>query len=120
MEQLHHNGVMVPPKYQGTGLTVEIKGETVELKAEQEERAMAWAKKIGTPYVEDSKFAENFHEDFSLILGRTVFPGDVDYTAIHQIVLDEREQRANRRPSVRRWNRCNGSPAANGLPPCCC
>ena len=95
MEQLHHNGVMVPPRYKGTNLTVKIRGEDIVLDDEQEERAMAWAKKIGTPYVEDPEFAKNFHEDFSEILRRKVLPGDVDYTAIHRIVLDEREHRAN-------------------------
>jgi DNA topoisomerase-1 len=95
MEQLIHNGVMVPPRYQSRGLTVKIKGQTIHLNDEQEERAMAWAKKIGTPYVEDPKFAANFHKDFSEILGTTALPGDVDYTEIHQIVLDERETRAN-------------------------
>ncbi|MBC8224065.1 DNA topoisomerase I [Candidatus Bathyarchaeota archaeon] len=95
MEQLIHNGVMVPLRYKGRGLTVKVKGQTITLTDEQEERAMAWAKKIGTPYVEDPEFAANFHKDFSEILGTPVLPGDVDYTEIHQIVLDERETRAN-------------------------
>jgi DNA topoisomerase-1 len=95
MEQLTHNGVMVPPRYQGHDLTIKVKGQTITLNEQQEERAMAWAKKIGTPYVEDPEFADNFHKDFSEILGTTVLPGDVDYTEIHQIVLDERETRAN-------------------------
>jgi DNA topoisomerase-1 len=95
MEQLTHNGVMVPPRYQGQALTIKVKGQTITLNEEQEERAMAWAKKIGTPYVDDPEFAANFHKDFSEILGTTVLPGDVDYTEIHQIVLDERETRAN-------------------------
>jgi len=95
MEQLSHNGVMVPPRYKGQGLTVKVKGQTVPLNDQQEERAMAWAKKIGTPYVEDPEFAANFHKDFSEILGKTVLPDDVDYSEIHQIVLDEREARAN-------------------------
>jgi DNA topoisomerase-1 len=95
MEQLIHNGVMVPPRYKGQGLTIKVKGESIALNDDQEERAMAWAKKIGTPYVEDPEFAANFHKDFSEILGITVLPGDVDYSEIHQIVLDERETRAN-------------------------
>jgi len=95
MEQLTHNGVMVPPRYQGQALTIKVKGQTITLNEEQEERAMAWAKKIGTPYVDDPEFAANFHKDFSEILGTPVLPGDVDYTEIHQIVLDERETRAN-------------------------
>jgi DNA topoisomerase-1 len=95
MEQLHHNGVLVPPKYKGDGLAVIVRGETITLNDEQEERAMAWAKKIGTPYVEDPVFAENFHEDFSEVLGTELLPGDVDYSAVHKVVLEERESRAN-------------------------
>ena len=95
MEKLHHNGVLVPKPYKGQNLTVKAKGETIHLTEEQEERAMAWAKKIGTPYVEDPAFADNFHEDLSEILGIKVLPGDIDYSTIHQLVLDEREQRAN-------------------------
>jgi DNA topoisomerase-1 len=95
MEQLHHNGVFVPPRYEGQGLTVKVRGETVRLNDEQEERAMAWAKKIGTPYVEDPVFADNFHADLSEMLGLKVLPGDVDYSQIHGLVLKEREWRAN-------------------------
>ena len=95
MEKLHHNGVLVPKPYKGQNLTVNVRGETIHLTEEQEERAMAWAKKIGTPYVEDPAFAENFHEDLSEILGIKVLPVDIDYSPIHQLVLDEREQRAN-------------------------
>jgi len=95
MEQFHHNGVLVPPAYTGQGLSVIVRGETVLLNDEQEELAMAWAKKIGTPYVEDLVFAENFHADFSELLGIKVLPGDVDYTEIHRLVLKEREWRAN-------------------------
>jgi DNA topoisomerase-1 len=91
MEQLIHNGVMVPPRYEAQGLSVKIKGEEHMLTPEQEERAVAWAKKIGTPYVEDPVFAENFHEDFSELLGFEVLPGDVDYSEIYKMVEAERE-----------------------------
>ena len=95
MKQLHHNGVLIPQPYKEQGLTVNIRGKTTNLTQEQEERATAWAKKIGTPYVEDTTFANNFHEDYSKILGIKVRPGDIDYSAIHRLLLDEREQRAN-------------------------
>ena len=91
MKQLIHNGVMVPPRYETQGLSVKIKGEEQMLTPEQEERAVAWAKKIGTPYVEDPVFAENFHEDFSVLLGFEVLPGDVDYSDIYRMVEAERE-----------------------------
>jgi len=95
MEQLIHNGVMVPPRYEAQGLSVKIRGEEHRLTPEQEERAVAWAKKIGTPYVEDPVFAENFHEDFSELLGFKVLPGDVDYSDIYRMVEAEREHKKN-------------------------
>ena len=95
MNSLHHNGVVVPPPYQGRGLTVRIKGQTLALTPEQEEMAVAWAKKVGTPYVEDPKFAENFHEDFGKKLGMSLKPGDVDFTDIIALVLREREEKAS-------------------------
>ncbi|PVX27078.1 MAG: DNA topoisomerase I [Candidatus Bathyarchaeum sp.] len=95
MESLHHNGVLIPAQYEGKGLTVKVKGKEVKLTTEQEEMAVAWAKKAGTPYVEDKVFAKNFHKDFSKKLGITVKPGDVDFSAIISLVEKEREYRKN-------------------------
>ena len=95
MEQLHHNGVLVPPRYEGKGLTIKVRGETIRLTPEQEEMAMAWAKKIGTPYVEDPVFAKNFHSDFSAKLGIEVKPGDVDYSEVLRVVEEERAYKAS-------------------------
>ena len=36
MKSMHHNGVMVPPEYEGQEFTVKIKGKTHQLTAEQE------------------------------------------------------------------------------------
>jgi len=91
MEKLHHNGVLVPPRYEGKNLTVKVKGKETRLTTEQEEMAVAWAKKVGTPYVEDPVFAKNFHRDFSKKLGIEVKPGDVDYSEIISLVEKERE-----------------------------
>jgi len=91
MEKLHHNGVLVPPRYEGKNLTVKVKEKETRLTTEQEEMAVAWAKKVGTPYVEDPVFAKNFHKDFSKKLGTEVNPGDVDYSEIISLVEKERE-----------------------------
>ena len=93
MDSMHHNGVMVPPKYEPQGLSVNIKGEPYQLKPEEEERIVAWAKKIGTPYVEDHVFAENFHTDLSELMGIKALPGDIDYTPIYEMVVAERERK---------------------------
>jgi DNA topoisomerase-1 len=72
-----------------------VRGEAVKLNDEQEEMAVAWAKKAGTPYVEDSIFKENFHRDFSEKLGMNVLPGDVDYSEVLRVVEYERAAKAN-------------------------
>jgi len=95
MEKLHHNGVLVPPRYEGKGLTVKVKGKEIRLTTEQEEMAVAWAKKVGTPYVEDPVFSKNFHKDFSEKLGIKVKLGDVDYSEIISLVEKERERKKN-------------------------
>jgi DNA topoisomerase-1 len=95
METLHHNGVLVPAMYEGKGLKIKVKGKEVNLNTEQEEMAVTWAKKVGTPYVEDKVFANNFHKDFSEKLGITVKPGDVDYQKIVALVEEERERKNN-------------------------
>ncbi|MBS7638475.1 hypothetical protein KEJ49_06310, partial [Candidatus Bathyarchaeota archaeon] len=95
MERLIHNGVLIPPKYEAKGLRVWVRGVEVRLTPEQEEMAVAWARKIGTPYVEDPVFAGNFHRDFSKKLGIEVKPGDVDYSEILREVMREREYRAS-------------------------
>jgi len=95
MEKLHHNGVLVPPRYEGKGLTVKINGKEIRLTTEQEEMAVAWAKKAGTPYVEDKVFAKNFHKNFSEKLGIKVKPEDVDFQEIIKLVEEERERKKN-------------------------
>jgi len=95
MESLHHNGVLVPAPYEGKNLTVKVKGKEIRLTTEQEEMAVAWAKKAGTPYVDDQVFAKNFHKDFSEKLGIKVKPGDVDFSEIVALVEEERERKKN-------------------------
>lgn len=95
MEKLHHNGVLMPARYEGKGLSVKVRGDEVKLTPEQEEMAVAWAKKVGTPYVEDTEFAENFHSDFSKKLGVEVKPGEVDFSETLRVIEEERAHRAS-------------------------
>ncbi|MBM3291291.1 DNA topoisomerase I [Candidatus Bathyarchaeota archaeon] len=94
MKSISHNGVIVPAKYVGQKLSVKIRGSYFILNDEQEEMAVAWAKKIGAPYVEDPVFADNFHKDFSKKIGQTVKAGDVDFSEIYKDVIQERELKA--------------------------
>jgi len=91
LESMHHNGVMVPPEYEPQGLSVKIKGKLKALKPKEEERIVAWAKKIGTTYVDDPVFASNFHNDLSQLMGEKIQPGNVDYSEIYESVVEERE-----------------------------
>jgi len=95
MEHLHHYGVLVSPRYEGKNLTIEVKDRKIKLTPEKEEMALAWAKKVGTSYVEDRIFAKNFHSDFSRKLGIKVKLGDIDYSEVISFVEKERERKAN-------------------------
>ena len=63
---LSHFGVSFPESYASDPRTkfITIKGERIEMNLAQEEMAVAWAKKRGTPYVEDPVFQANFLSDF--------------------------------------------------------
>lgn len=97
LEELIHNGVLIPDPPEFYRLTLYIRGESVELTPKQEEMAVAWARKQGTPYVEDSVFVRNFLYDFSKELGMepVLKIDEVDFTPAYEIVLAERQARAN-------------------------
>jgi len=95
LDQLIHNGVVVPEPPAPQGLALTIQGEPVALTPKQEEMALAWAKKVGTPYVEDQTFVRNFMVDFSRELGRNkpLSVDEVDFVPAIQIIQAEREAR---------------------------
>jgi DNA topoisomerase-1 len=68
----------------------------VALTPKQEEMALAWAKRQGTPYVEDGSFVSNFTTDFgqALGLGSTLLVDEVDFSPAIQVVEAERDARA--------------------------
>lgn len=100
---MRHNGVAFPPEYQARGLIVKIKGSPVKLDSLQEEMLMAWAKKIGTPYVQDPVFQQNFmnslrerwHDLFD-----DVGVDNIDWTEMLSIA--EAEKLANMPPEQRK------------------
>jgi DNA topoisomerase I len=63
---LSHQGVLFSEPYKSDPRTstIVIKGEKIAMNLPQEELAVAWAKKTGTPYVEDPIFQKNFLSDF--------------------------------------------------------
>ncbi len=95
LEQLIHNGIIIPPKPELVGLCLTIRGEKRELTPKQEEMAMAWAHKKDTEYVQDPVFAENFMADFSQELGLKDILSleEIDFTPAYALVDKERQQK---------------------------
>lgn len=96
LTQLIHNGVVVPELPSPLGLVITIRGEQVALTPKQEEMALAWARKQGTPYVKDSTFVRNFMADFSLALDldSTLSADEVDFAPVIRVVEAERAAKA--------------------------
>ncbi len=95
LKQLIHNGVLVPQPPSPRGLQLQIRGEFVRLTPKQEEMALAWAKKHGTPYVKDPVFVKNFLADFSRELGymEPLSLAEVDFGPAISAVLREKAAR---------------------------
>jgi len=89
--QLIHNGVLVP-QYEPKGFSILHKGRKILLDPTQEEMAVAWVRKLGTEYVNDPVFVNNFLSDFSKVLN---LPNpcrieDLDFSEIQHWVEDEK------------------------------
>ena len=92
MESLIHNGILVIEPPQPHGLTIQARGREIVLSQVQEEMAVAWVRKIGTPYVDDPVFADNFMTDFSKVLGidPVLKVEEIDLTEVIRLVEEER------------------------------
>jgi DNA topoisomerase-1 len=92
MEDLRHNGILVLEPPETSGLKIVARGQEIELDQLQEEMAVAWVKKLGTPYVDDEVFQRNFMQDFSRVLG--IAPpltlDEVDFSEVKSVVEQER------------------------------
>ncbi len=94
MKTLRHNGVLLP-KVEFKGFRIKFKGKTIKLNPKQENMAVSWVRKLGTPYVEDSRFENNFFKDFLEALGinERADPKEFDFSEIIQWVDDERTKK---------------------------
>lgn len=92
MHQLIHNGIIVPEPPVPLGLSIRIGGQKLALTPSQEEMAMAWARKKGTPYADDPVFQANFLKDFLPALGITgsLTLDDIDFADCIHVVNKER------------------------------
>ncbi len=104
METLEHNGMLVIKPPQARNLKIIVRGKEIILSQLQEEMAVAWVKKIGTPYVEDPLFQKNFIKDFSKALGvRPVLHiDDVIFSEVEKVVGEERAQKENMSPEEKK------------------
>lgn len=95
MESLEHNGIIVLKLPEPHHFEIIVRGERITLNQLQEEMAIAWVRKLGTPYVEDPIFIENFMSDFSKALKARSPLGldEVDFSSIIQFVEEERAAR---------------------------
>jgi DNA topoisomerase-1 len=92
LKQLVHNGILVPDVPLPSDMEITVRGERIALSAKQIEMVMAWARKQGTPYVEDSVFVRNFMRDLSkeLSIKPRLQVDEVDFGPAIRIVQNER------------------------------
>ncbi len=95
LKQLIHNGVLVTEPPAPRGLVLTIRGRPVPLTPEQEEMALAWARKYGTPYLQDPVFVHNFLADFSRALGmeEVLTPEEVNFRPAVRLIEEEKAAR---------------------------
>ena len=94
MKTLSHNGIIIP-EYEPRGFSIKFKGKGIKLDPHQEEMAVAWVRKLDTPYVEDKVFIKNFFDDFCKALNVKGSVDDFDFSEIIKFVEKERETKAN-------------------------
>jgi len=104
LQQLIHNGIVVPNPPPYRGLALQVRGQTVQLTPKQEEMALAWASKQGTPYVLDPVFARNFMRDWSRALGfdEPLRLNEVDFGPAIRVVEAQRQARADLLPEEKK------------------
>jgi DNA topoisomerase-1 len=97
MESLIHNGILVIEPPEPRGLSIRARDSEITLSQLQEEMAVAWVKKLGTPYVDDPVFAKNFMSDFSKVLGikPVLKVEEVDFSEVISVVEEERQKKEN-------------------------
>lgn len=91
-ELIHYGVKFIDVGYQE--LTIDIDGKPHKLTPKQEQMAIAWVKKLSTPYVEDEIFCKNFFKDFSKELGyKRLTDDNIDFSEVIDFIEVEREVR---------------------------
>ncbi len=118
MKTLIHNGILIPKKPEWKKLHIFVRGKRLDLSPEQEEMAVAWVKKLGTEYVEDPVFADNFFKDFREALGirEKIPPEEFDFSPVIKeverekayklsLTKEQKKQQAAERKIIREENK---------------
>ncbi len=107
MESLVHNGILVIDPPAARGLKIRVRGDEMVLSQLQEEMAAAWVRKLGTPYVEDPAFAQNFMKDFSKALGvkPALQVNEIDFSEVIRVVEEERARKERMTPEEKKTQR---------------
>jgi len=97
LKQLVHSGILIPDAYAPRGFTIKFRGQPLKLNPLQEEMAVRFVQKFGTPYFEDKAFRSNFMEGFAKVLGlkEKITVEDFDWSSIVQWVEAERARKMN-------------------------
>jgi len=93
-KKLQHNGILFPPEYEKQGITIKIKGDTINLDINQEEMVYQWAKKKDTPYAQDKVFQKNFTGDFAKTLDskfKKISYEEIDFANAYKVVDKEKD-----------------------------
>ena len=88
---------MIPDSYKPQGFTILFRGKPIALNPLQEEMAVKFAQKFGTPYVEDPIFRSNFMKSFAAALGlkEKIILEDFEWSPITDWIEAERTRKAN-------------------------
>ena len=92
LEQLIHNGIVVPEPPEPRGLILDVRGRPRRLTAREEGMAMAFAAKKDTDYVRDEVFVANFMWDLSGEMGitPTLDRDEIDWAPLHRLIDEGR------------------------------
>ncbi|MHA1480897.1 MAG: DNA topoisomerase I, partial [Candidatus Thorarchaeota archaeon] len=95
MDSLHHQGLLVLETPDFIDLTITVRGSEITLDSLQKEMAVAWVRKIGTPYVDDLVFIHNFVTDFSksLDIKPILSIDEVNFSQVIAFVESERAKK---------------------------
>lgn len=94
---LKHNGVLLAPEYIQHNIPVIYNGQEIKLNEVAEEYATAFAKYIGTDYMDNKIFKKNFWNDWKKLLEpNTIIKNidDCDFSKIRAFILKQKEDNA--------------------------